>query len=87
MKMILLDKDLWSIVDGTSVRPSIANGQTTRDKRDQRARTSLITSLRNNQMHLVTSVKPQWMCGINWPQYLKPKTSHQLSLLPLVFIV
>ncbi len=45
------------VVDGTSVRPSTTNGQTTWDKRDRRVRASLITSLRDNQMHLVTSAK------------------------------
>jgi len=57
MEMALLDKHLWSIVDGTSVRPSIANGQTICDIRDQKAKASLITSLRNNQILLVTSAK------------------------------
>jgi hypothetical protein len=84
-EMILLDKDLWLVVDGKSVRPSTTNGQTTWERRDQRAKASFIINLRNNQMHLVTSAKTSWRCGINWPQYLKPNTSHQMSLLPFIF--
>jgi hypothetical protein len=57
MEMILLDKDLWLVVDGTNVRPSTTNGQSAWDRRDQRARASLITNLKDNQMHLVISAK------------------------------
>jgi len=57
MEMIFLNKDLRSIVDGKNVRPSTTNSQIGWDKRDQRARTSLITSFRDNKMHLVTNVK------------------------------
>ncbi len=42
MEMILLDKDLWLVVDGTSVRPSTTNGQIAWDRRDQRARASQV---------------------------------------------
>jgi hypothetical protein len=57
MEMIFLEKDLWSVVDETNVKPNLANGQIAWDRRDQRARANLITNLRNNQMHLVTTVK------------------------------
>ncbi len=75
------------VVDGTSVRPSTTNGQTTWDKRDQRVRASLITVLETTKCTWWLVLKPQRWCGINWPQYLKPKTSHQKSLLPFVFTV
>jgi hypothetical protein len=36
MELILLDKYLWLVVDGTSVRPSTTNGQIACYRKDKR---------------------------------------------------
>jgi hypothetical protein len=57
MKSILIDEDLWGIVDGLVLQPITINNQPPWDKKDVKARANLLMGLKDSHLHHVSSLK------------------------------
>jgi len=57
MESILIDEDLWGIVDGSIPKPTTINNQLPWDKKDVKAKANLLMRLKDSNLHHVSSLK------------------------------